>query len=382
MSGIWSKALPRESVSTTTLWSSFAEISVFRKPSLMTLIHTKLFSNNDAAIVSDILLTADDPSPKKKSLWLIAEGRVDEMNYSTVGHMQKTIFISRRCLFQWAGQMVVARSIYYFVKQRARAPFEEIKASLCREFSEKELDAVEFSIIRLNSGRIEFFGHDGNTTSHSEGIKWVSGSGAWLVDPDNHPGDKMFNDKVEGEELIDDETSDLLNRLYQGEAGAYTYDPFRAGGWYEINIVRDGVFRRVPYAVCYYDLDLVEQSGSTNPTLAIFSRYMQDRLLIHRVWGKTKASEIHVVDSFKGQFSSKVVEPDRYFLGGLHNWELVFQIAIRNGGTQVVSQITQNTSPIDEVEIADLDKPRFFASKSTVEFLKGQIERMPPISER
>ncbi|WP_419412451.1 hypothetical protein [Primorskyibacter sp. 2E107] len=342
----------------------------------MTLIRATI-TPDSTVLVSDIMLTKDQPSPDRKSMWLIAEGRVDEINYSTSGHMQKTILFNRRCLFQWAGQMIVARSIYNFLKLHIKAPFEEVERLLALEFSSKDLDAVAFSIVRINSGKIEFFGHLGEHVSQGSTMNWIAGSGAYIADPRNHPADKTSDETTEGERLVDEETSDLLVRLYHGEAGAYVYDPFRAGGWYEVIVIKDQLFHRVPYAVCYYDLDQLERSGSRDPTLAVFSRYMNDRLLIHRVWGQNSSSIVNVVKSFKDRFDGAVTEPGRYFLGGLNSWELVIQVALRSGDQTVVSRVTQNKVPVDTVEILDINNPKFLASRETEEFLQQQLERPP-----
>ncbi len=328
-------------------------------------------------MVSDIMLSNDQPSPDTKSMWLISEGQVDEANYSTTGHIQKTILFNRRCLFQWAGQMIVARSIYNFLRPHIKAPFETIERLLSLEFSAKELDAVAFSLVRINRGRIEFFGHHGEHVSQGDTMNWIAGSGAYIADPQNHPADMTFREIITGKEVVDDDTSDLLIRLYNGEVGAYVYDPYRAGGWYEIIVINDQLFQRIPYAVCYYDLDQIEKTGSKDPTLAIFSRYMNDRLLIHRVWGNNSSSTINVVRSFKDRFDGEVTEPSRYFLGGLNNWKLVIQVTLRSGNQEVVSRVVQNTTPIDDVEILDLNNPKFLASKETEEFLQSQLERLP-----
>jgi hypothetical protein len=237
------------------------------------------------------------------------------------------------------------------------------------------LDAVAFSLVRIRSGRIELFGHHGEHIKQGENLKWLAGSGAFIADPRNHPAEKTFSEGTFGEAVIDDETSDLLLRLYHGEAGAYTYDPFRAGGWYEVITVRDQLFFRVPYAVCFYDLAQMEKTGSYDPTLAIFSRYMNDRLLIHRVWGNKSSCIINVVKSFKDRFDGEVTEPNRYFLGGLHNWEFILQITLRSGDQQVVSRIVQDPASVDDVEIHNLHNPEFLSSSETKQFLQEQLQR-------
>lgn len=99
---------------------------------------------------------------------------------------------------------------------------------------------------------------------------------------------------------------------------------------------------------------------------------MNDRLLIHRVWGNSSSSTINAVKSFKDRFNGEVTEPSRYFLGGLNSWKLVIQVTHRSGDQQVVNWVIQNKVPVDDVEIQDINKPRFLANEETEEFLQKQ----------
>jgi len=327
----------------------------------MTLVYASV-GQESATIISDIMLSRDTPRPDAKSVWLVAEGNVQEDGYATVSHTQKTIMFNRRCLYLWVGNMPIARSIYRFLRSHFSKPFTEVELLLEREYSKDQLDRVDYAIIRFKNGRTEFFGSGGTHTNLGKKMTWQAGTGSYFVDPAHHLAEKTTEPTDDGD-ILDAEATDLLTRLYHGEVGAYEYHSFRAGGWYEVTVLRNGLFHEVPYIVCYYDLDEVIKTGSYEPTMAIFARYMTDTLLVNRAWGGKSSLIISCVDSFK----------TRYFTSGVHKWPLVFQHTFRDGDRTVMTHVSQDDQFSDDIQILELSAPRFLTSEDTREFIDEQL---------
>ncbi|MEJ6404126.1 hypothetical protein [Yoonia sp. 2307UL14-13] len=337
----------------------------------MTLVYASI-GQSSATIISDIMLSRNRPRTDGKPLWLVAEDNVQEHGYATVGHTQKTVMFNRRCLYLWAGNMLIARSIYKFLRAHFSKSFTEIEQLLEQEYSKDQLDRVDYAIVRFRNGQTEFFGSGGIHTDLGGVVTWEAGSGGYFVDPAHHLAEQTTGPTEDGD-ILNAEATDLLIRLYHGEAGAYEYHSFRSGGWYEVTVLRDGLFHKVPYAVCYYDLDEVEKSSTYEPTMAIFARYMTDTLLVNRAWGGKASLIISCVDSFKTQTVRNITEPDRYFLSGLNKWPLLFQHTFRQGGKSIMTLVSQDDQLSEDMQILDLSSPRFLVSDDTRDFIDEQL---------
>lgn len=245
----------------------------------MTLILSAFSEGGTFISASDVLLSVEHRDPVREvSLPLRHEPRnVSSDNSTAVGTAQKAILLSSDALLLWSGPEVVARAVAKELREAIAAgwtgDFHRFLAGF--GLSEGELNASSFILHRLTApDRIRRQVHNTKAVDvHSQRVQFA-GSGSWDFLFDTHPSFDAAPDDPAMRDIapwIMRLGLAILAEMADGRPLQFAY-----GGWFEITIVEENAFRKLPYAVKFWSV--TNKGIESGPAFSAW--YQGDHLVI------------------------------------------------------------------------------------------------------
>lgn len=313
----------------------------------MTLI--ACMANPGFAAVSDVLISRRPGEPVQVALPLASRDMTfGYPSHQVVGTAQKTVLINPARAILWSGTQITADHIIRQIASSNEASGERPLSELLLELNlhDHELSSVSLIDCRVNStNAINLQSH--NVTQRAAGITTVlaAGTGAWdfFDGTEDEPG----SIEPDRRNAFYHSVLSRLARALVDEADSASTLAFGYGGWFELVLMKEAVFAKIPYLLKFWRWDngaIIDlpafQSWYDEEILHILSvdlrRPEPERLFLskignslHEVSGQRHDRDWEPKQSPEFQFHALLVG-DRWYLwisGGLHD----FSITIRDG---------------------------------------------------